>query len=189
LNPRNGRGERSDARRLQSQMRRLFAASIRFKHTSSIASGEQRERTKTIPIIDESDLWWDPSHVRQGYLWDSWIELGESFYSTITATPVPLNLRALKTLKRSPLALDLYSWCCWRCWCVTRGGMPVHISWDSLHSQLGAEYTSIRDFKRKALAALRKIVEVEPALRMTGTATFLELRPSAPALPATFRKL
>jgi hypothetical protein len=36
--------------------------------------------------------------------------LGENFFEAITAAPVPLDMRVLKTLKRSPLALDLYAW-------------------------------------------------------------------------------
>jgi hypothetical protein len=46
LNPRNGRGERSDARRLQHQMSRLFGASIRFKQTAETASGDVRQKMR-----------------------------------------------------------------------------------------------------------------------------------------------
>ena len=46
----------------------------------------------------------------QRVLWGSWIELGELFYAAITSAPVPVDMRALKALKRSPLALDLYAW-------------------------------------------------------------------------------
>jgi|SRR5450755_3933180 len=36
LNPRNGRGERSDATRLRDQMDRLFSTSIRFKRITEV---------------------------------------------------------------------------------------------------------------------------------------------------------
>lgn len=37
-------------------------------------------------------------------------ELGEDFFKMVTASPVPVDMRALRALKRSPLALDLYAW-------------------------------------------------------------------------------
>ena len=41
-------------------------------------------------------------------LWDSTIQLGEQFFNEIIAHPIPLDLNILKSLKRSPLGLDLY---------------------------------------------------------------------------------
>jgi Plasmid encoded RepA protein len=182
LNPRNGRGERSDARRLREQMQRLFAASIRFKHKSEAANGDLRERNKLVAIIEDSELWWNPRHVRQGYLWGSWIELGPSFYSAITAGPVPLNMRALKALKRSPLALDLYSWVCYRSWRATRVNTIQRVPWESIHEQFGAQYTDLKDFRKKALMALKKIVQVQPELRVSPIPGSLEIRPSKPVI-------
>jgi hypothetical protein len=61
-------------------------------------------------IATRGEFWWSPRDPTQGALWGSWIELGERFFEAITAAPVPLDMRALKALKRSPLALDLYAW-------------------------------------------------------------------------------
>ncbi len=184
LNPRNGRGERSDAKRLQGQMLRLFSASIRFRRTTEVANGDIRERMRNVPIIEESELWWNPKHSRQGYLWDSWIELSESFYNTITAIPVPLNMRVLRALKRSPLALDLFAWVSYRSWTVTRHKAPQEVSWKLLHAQLGADYTELRNFKLKASAALRKIVIFQPEFRVSLSGTGVQIRPCAPVIEA-----
>lgn len=184
LNPRNGRGERSDAKRLQGQMQRLFSASIRFKQRTSASNGDIREQTRAVPIVEESELWWNPQHVRQGYLWGSWIELGEKFYNAITAVPVPLNMKALKTLKRSPLALDLYCWACYRSWCATRVNNVQRVPWKGIYGQLGAEYGELRNFRQKAIAALKKIVEVQPELRIGVVPGYLEVRPSRPIVEA-----
>ena len=43
----------------------------------------------------------------QGALFPSWIELGEDFLNAAITSTVPYDLRALRALKRSPLALDL----------------------------------------------------------------------------------
>lgn len=58
----------------------------------------------------QGDLWWSVRAPNQGALWGSWIELGEMFYTAITRAPVPVDMRTLRALKRSPLALDLYAW-------------------------------------------------------------------------------
>lgn len=189
LNPRNGRGERSDARRLEKQMDRLFAASIRFKHTSETANGDIRERRRVLPIIEESELWWNPKQPRQGYLWESWIDLSESFYATITAYPVPLNMRALKALKRSPLALDLFAWLSYRSWNVSRVKTPQSVPWELLHAQFGADYKEIRNFKLKAAAAMRKIVDVQPEFRISLSPSVIQIRPAANVIEAKADRL
>jgi hypothetical protein len=105
LNPRTGGGKRGDAARLHSQMERLFRAIITFE--------DKREWSKSyvdMQIAPSGTLWWDPTRSQQDNLWESWVELGENFYAAITAAPVPVDMRALRVLKRSPLALDLYAW-------------------------------------------------------------------------------
>jgi len=38
------------------------------------------------------------------------VELGEEMFNEIVAHPVPLDIRILKTMRRSSLGLDLYMW-------------------------------------------------------------------------------
>ena len=105
LNPRTGGGKRGDAARLHAQMERLFRSTISFE--------DQRPTHKTwvdMRVAPKAMLWWDTSRSQQDNLWESWVELGEDFYAAITAAPVPVDMRALRALKRSPLALDLYAW-------------------------------------------------------------------------------
>lgn len=105
LNPRTGGGKRGDAARFHAQMERLFRSTISFE--------DQRPTHKTwvdMRVAPKAMLWWDTSRSQQDNLWESWVELGEDFYAAITAAPVPRDMRALRALKRSPLALDLYAW-------------------------------------------------------------------------------
>jgi Plasmid encoded RepA protein len=57
-------------------------------------------------VAPRGEFWWSVRDPSQAALWGSWIELGEKFFEAITAAPVPLDMRALKALKRSPLALS-----------------------------------------------------------------------------------
>jgi hypothetical protein len=36
--------------------------------------------------------------------------LSERFYDEVRTSPVPIDMRAMKALKKSPLALDVYFW-------------------------------------------------------------------------------
>ena len=75
-------------------------------------------------------------------------------------------MRALKALKRSPLALDLYAWATHKSNSVARKGREQFIPWISLSAQFGSDYSNHLDFKRKAKAALRKIEAVYPGLKL-----------------------
>ena len=171
LNPATGGGARSDARRLQDQMQRLFQARISFLQT--LEDGERAgEAWMNMQVSRKGVLWWNPKSPEQGTLWGSWIELESDFFTAIISAPIPVDTRALKALKRSPLALDLYALCCYESHRVQRTGKSRFIAWGLLMKQLGAEYESenaTKEFGRKCRAALRKIQAVMPGLRL-GTA-------------------
>jgi len=104
----------------------------------------------------------------QAALWESWIQLGEKFFSAVIASPVPVDMRALRALKRSPLALDLYALISYRAFVIVQKNLPPQfISWEQLRSQLGTDYGDLKDFKKEANAALRKIATVYPGLIIT----------------------
>jgi Plasmid encoded RepA protein len=172
LNPATGGGKRGDAKRVQEQIRRLFAASISFEHAT-----EQRSRFLDMPIVSEEDLFWSPKDPNQAALWGSWIILGESFFEAITAHPVPVDLRVLRALKQSPLALDLYGLIVYRGFVVAKKGQKTFIPWRGLHDQLGTGYSDLDNFKKKCKAALRKIAALHPAAPFGAMAGGVEIRP------------
>ena len=168
LNPGTGGGVRSDARRLQEQMERLFRANISFAQT--VHEGEREgDVWLDMKVSRTGVFWWNPKTPEQGTLWGSWVELGQDFFNAITASPIPVDTRALRALKRSPLALDLYALCCYEAYRVERSGKARFIPWRALQKQMGADYeseTAARDFGTKCRAALRKIEAVMPSLRL-----------------------
>ncbi len=113
LSPDTGGGKRGDAKCLHNQMDRLFRSRITFQQTSEDDS-RRREAWLNMEVAPRGELWWDTKRPHQGALWQSWIQLGEEFYNALIALPVPVDMRALKALRRSPLALDLYAWVCYR---------------------------------------------------------------------------
>ena len=91
-----------------------------------------------------------------------------------------LDLRALKALKGSPLALDIYSWLTYRMSYLRK---PCLIPWEALQTQFGADYGRLRDFKRKFLGHLADVLQIYPAARLSEQPPGLSLRPSPTHLP------
>jgi Plasmid encoded RepA protein len=176
LNPDNGShgAKRSDARRLKDQMERLFRAIISFDYTEGNGNA-----WLDMQVAPEGMVWWDEKAPDQPSLFESWIELGDKFFQAITEAPIPVDMRALKALKNSPLALDLYTWATYTSYNVSRTGKPRSVSWDLLHKQIGADYNDAKDFKRKALGAFRKIQTVYPQFRMQQVRGGIAVLPSS----------
>jgi Plasmid encoded RepA protein len=184
LDPSTGGGKRSDAKRLREQMERLFRCHISFERVGEDSAGRQSKEWLDMQVGPKAQYWWDPKQPEQTTLWGSWVELGEEFYEAITSAPVPVDMRALRALRRSPLALDLYSWATYRVFQVNRKRSAQFISWAQLKLQMGAEYKSVDEFARKAKAAFRKIRGVYPGLKLDYAKGGLMLCPSLTAIPS-----
>jgi hypothetical protein len=88
----------------------------------------------------------------------------------------PIDLRVLKAL-RSPMAIDLY------CWLTYRNSYlrtPCRIPWFALAAQLGADYRDGRNFKRKALGAIRQVLILYPCARVDQVRGGILLKPCPP---------
>jgi hypothetical protein len=184
LNPDNGGtgAKRSDAKRLRDQMERLFRCRIGFEALVE-RDGRKGEAGRDMLVTEDRMLWWDERNPQQVILWGSWIELGQKFYEAITAAPVPIDIRALRALKRSPLALDLYSWLTYETFRAHKSGKPRYETWAQLHAHIGSEYGRLDNFRSKVKAALRKIQIVYPGLKLGRKQGGIEILPeSYPAL-------
>jgi Plasmid encoded RepA protein len=168
---------------INSQMRRLFRARISFDRDME-DDDRIGNRWLDMQVAPQGELWWDHKKPLQDDLWESWIELGEDFYKAIVAAPVPVDMRALKALKRSPLALDLYAWATHKTISVLRKGKQQFVPWALLAEQFGCDYSDHLNFKKKAKAALKKIQLVYPGLKLAeATGGVIVLPSSRPAVP------
>ena len=93
---------------------------------------------------------------------------------------MPIDLRALKALKGSPLALDIYSWLTYRMSYLRK---PCLIPWEALQAQFGADYGRLRDFKKKFLSHVADVLHIYTAVRLSEQPAGLLLRPSPTHLP------
>jgi hypothetical protein len=95
--------------RLREQTRRLFTCSV-----SCLYEDRQCQAGIGFTITDRHILWWDPKSPDQADLFDSMVWLSERFYEEIIRRPVPIGLRTLHALSKSPLAIDIYCWLTYR---------------------------------------------------------------------------
>ena len=175
-------GKRGTATRLREQLHRLFSTSIRCSYGEE-ARGHAGGRGYM--IAHSHELWWSPRDPEDGALWSSSVTLGAEFYEEILAHAVPVDLRALRALKRSALALDVYAWLTYRLSYLRR---PVLVPWAALEGQFGADYARPRDFRRKFLAHLVDVLCVYPDARVTSEERGLRLYPSPPHVKRTSPK-
>ena len=103
--------------------------------------------------------------------------LTQRFYDEVTEYPIPVDLRVLKALKRSPMALDIYCWLTHRMSYLKR---PTVIPWEGLQAQFGADYRLTRQFKAAFLKHLAAVHVVYPEAKVDPVDAGLELRPSKP---------
>lgn len=163
--------------RLRSQMERLFTTAISVSYRTP-----EQSKLRTFAVADSADLWWNTREPHQAALWQSTVTLGEQFYESIIDRPIPIDMAALQALRRSPLALDLYTWLTYR---MSYLGGPVTVPWPALAAQFGADYTRTRAFRAAVDDALAKVHSVYPSARVDVIPTGLRLRPS----PTHIRKL
>jgi len=161
--------------RLREQSKRLFTSSI-----SCIYESNERENETGFRIADAHDLWWYPKSLNQQTLFESTVTISEVFFNEIINYPVPIDLRAIKALKRSPMALDIYCWLTYRMSYLSK---QTQIPWIVLQSQFGANYERNRDFKRYFLNQLRSVLLVYPEAKLDINHSGLILKPSKPHIP------
>jgi len=144
--------------RLRSQMKKLFSASV----SCTYDNGEQWA-IKNVQPVSEANLWWNPKTPQQATLFESTLLLGEDFFKEIINYPIPVDMEALKALKRSPMALDIYCWLTYRMSYLKK---TISIPWEALQVQFGADYDRTRDFKRYFLNQLRAVRVVYPEVNL-----------------------
>jgi len=96
---------------------------------------------------------------------------------------VPVDLRILKTLARSPLAIDIYCWLTYRSAILTR---PTLVPWEALNQQFGSESTFYK-FKENFLRNLKDVLLVYPRAKVNGEKAGLHVSPAPPSVPRRAR--
>ena len=170
-------GANGSITRLKNQTRRLFSATVTASYEDDKQIADMGYR-----LADKSVLWWHSKDPEQAGLWKSTVTLSEHFFNEVIDRPVPIDMRAIKALKQSPMALDIYTWLTYRASYLKR---PTVIPWSSLALQFGSDYSRLRDFKQAFIDELKKVVLVYGQVQVDATEQGLIVKPSLTHIPMT----
>lgn len=201
-------GKTGTATRVSEQMERLFTSmvsverrdadqggrSFSFENIALVQRGhmaaDDRRRFDSIDAIDidvdKNELWRTRDASTQG-TWNSVVELTPQFFKECLETPVPLDLRAYRTLSPAPMAMDIYAWCSYRASYIKRATRPI--PWPALQAQFGSGFPfteqGARDFKKAFKRNLDVVRLVYPELKVdeSSNSSGLILLPSKTHIP------
>jgi hypothetical protein len=169
-------GERGNYRAMREQIQALAACRM----TIGMNIRGRAVTLKTEGPVEEFEAWLS-GHAGQGGLWPASLRLSEKFYDSLQDFCVPLDPRALAALKDSALAMDVYMWLAHRM-CRIRQASGQSLPWMQLREQFGQEYADARNFKKKFVPALRRVMAVYPSARIHSVHGGLRLYGSPPPI-------
>lgn len=154
--------------RFKDQTEKLFRCNVEISrrtiHEDDVLIQDQDVGFR---LSESREFWWSFSP-DQKELFDSTVTLSEPFYEELVKNPLPIDLRALKALRKSPMAIDIYCWLTMRLLSVRK---PTLIPWKSLQEQFGAGYSldsaGRRDFKANFQKQLKKVLVVYPEAKVS----------------------
>ena len=160
---------------VKDQLAALFGAQLSVEGLAVTQSGHGTV-SEYFQIAKSVSLWWaNREELGDEGLWASEVHLSEEFFNSIKASPVPVDLKAIRALGGSSLRIDLYIWATYRMYYLTK---PTRIKWEDLSNQFGAQYGRLRAFKAAFIKELEAVKIVYPTLNAEVTQDYLILRPS-----------
>jgi hypothetical protein len=177
--------------RVRDQSLRLVRSLISVSGADGDALG-----IESILIAKRAFLFWNTRDTEQPGLWDSAITLSTDFFESLTHAPVPIRMEALQALKKSPLAMDIYTWLVYRMFSLnvatTKCGKRLaQVPWAGLMMQFGSGYADtpqgMRDFKKSFRKRLKEALLFYPeaASHIEETKEHLVLTPARLHIAAT----
>lgn len=139
---------------------------------------------------DDDNRLWTPQEREVAGRWKSRVVLSSRFFQEIIERPVPIDLRAYRALRGSPVAMDLYTWMTYRMSYIERSTRPV--PWEALMLQFGSDYAvdpndpkrAVREWRNKSFKpALAVVREIYPEANFEVIERGLILHPSKPHVP------
>jgi hypothetical protein len=153
----NGR----DLARLKKQALALARAVISVDGLDAATSALAYEDIK---ITSRGFVFWSDKNPEQKCIWESILTLTDDFYKSVVTRPVPIDMRALHALSKSPLAMDIYTWLVYRMFVLRVSGHgQALIPWAGLKEQFGNGYADgakgLNNFKVNFKRRLKEVLE------------------------------
>jgi hypothetical protein len=166
-------GPRGSATLIRQQLDRLLACEWMIRWDSDPTQAQKEFGVKEIKLTNEYvgvDRK-NGSFVRE-------IFLTEGFFDHLRKHAVPLNEHAIRQLRDSATALDLYTWLAYRLPRINQK-RPATLSWQQLAVHFGNDRTNIRKFRQTVREAWNQQVSgVYPEARVEFDTSVIRLYPS-----------
>jgi hypothetical protein len=193
-------GPRGSATLIREQLDRLLACEWMIRWDNETAKGDQEFAVKEVKLTND---YAGTNSGAKGFSRE--ILLTEGFFEHLREHAVPLDENAIRQLRDSATALDLYTWLAYRLPRIGKGRTAL-LSWPQLAVHFGNDGKNIRKFRQTVRDAWeRHVSAVYPearaefdttAIRLYGSPAPLQRRairlasvndsaPPAPALPAS----
>lgn len=173
-------GPRGSATLIRQQLDRLLACEWMIRWDGEDAKGSKEFGIKEIKLTNE---YVGTDAKAGGFMRE--IVLTEGFFEHLRRHAVPLNEHAIRQLRDSATALDLYTWLAYR---LPRVGAkrPSTLSWQQLAVHFGNEGRNIRKFRQTVRDAWeRQVSAVYPDARAEFDTTIIRLHASPAPLQRT----
>lgn len=160
---------------LRKQLQALLACELTLGFTTKTSSVTYSGRP-----IQQFDLW----QTNQQNFWPKKIILSQEYFQSLTTHAVPLDMRALKALSKSSLAMDIYTMLAERLHRIKGGSIMLY--WRNLRDQFGLEYTgpnAVKNFRKIFLPTLRRVLAVYPTADVRQVYGGIQLFASPPPIP------
>lgn len=185
-------GPRGSATLIRQQLDRLLACEWMIRWDNQTSQGDQEFAVKEVKLTSD---YAGVNNRKGGFSRE--ILLTEGFFEHLREHAVPLDENAIRQLRDSATALDLYTWLAYRLPRISRN-RPALLSWAQVAVHFGNEGQNIRKFRQTIRDAWdRQVSAVYPearaefdtaAVRLFASPAPLERRPlrlaSVTALPA-----
>ena len=166
-------GPRGSATLIREQLDRLLACEWMIRWESDDKAGEREFGIKEIKLTNE----YVGTDRRNGSFTRE-IYLTEGFYEHLRRHAVPLNENAIRELRDSATALDLYTWLAYRLPRINPK-RPAAITWQQLAVHFGNDGKNIRKFRQTVRDAWeRHVSAVYPEARAEFDTTLIRLHTS-----------
>jgi hypothetical protein len=166
-------GPRGSATLIKEQLDRLLACEWMIRWDSNDARGEREFGIKEIKLTNQ---YVGTEGKNGGFTRE--IFMTEGFYDHLREHAVPLNENAIRALRDSATALDLYTWLAYRLPRISPK-RPTAISWQQLAVHFGNDGKNIRKFRQTVRDAWeRHVSAVYPEARADFDTTLVRLHAS-----------
>jgi hypothetical protein len=170
-------GPRGSATLIKDQLDRLLACEWMIRWDSPALQGEREFGIKEIKLTNEY-----AGIDRKNGTFLREILMTEPFFEHLREHAVPLNETAIRQIRDSATALDLYTWLAYRLPRLNTH-RPATISWQQLAVHFGNDGTHIRKFRQTVRDAWeRQVSAVYPEARADFDTTVIRLYASPPPL-------